>query len=77
MDDTDWMLAVRAGAGPARSLEPDCPSVKFMTTTIQYVNRQWSEVEKTMNGGAGLEVEFGFRSDVRLDRIPDEGGPHP
>jgi len=53
-DDTDYMLLSQQALDHARKLEPDLPGVKFMTATIQYTNRQWSDVEKTMNGGAGL-----------------------
>jgi TolB-like protein/DNA-binding winged helix-turn-helix (wHTH) protein len=39
----------------ARSLEPDLPGVIFMTVLIQNKKQQWSEVEKTLNRGAGLD----------------------
>jgi TolB-like protein/DNA-binding winged helix-turn-helix (wHTH) protein len=60
MDDTDWMLLSEQALDRVRSLEPDLPGVKFMSTTIQYVTWQWSEVERTMDGGAGLEVSSNF-----------------
>lgn len=39
----------------ALSLEPALPGARALTVMIQNKQRQWSEVEKTLNGGAGLE----------------------
>jgi len=60
MDDTEWMTLSQQALDHARELEPDLAGVKYMTTTIQYVNRQWSDVEKTMNGGVGIELSSDF-----------------
>lgn len=38
----------------ARDLEPALPGATALTAMIQNKKRQWSEVEKTLNGGAGL-----------------------
>ena len=40
----------------ARSLEPALPGVIFMTALIQNKKQQWSEVEKTLNRGEGLDL---------------------
>jgi TolB-like protein/DNA-binding winged helix-turn-helix (wHTH) protein len=60
VDDTDWMALSQEALDRARSLEPDLPGVKFMTTTIQYINWEWSGVEKTMDRGAGLDLSSDF-----------------
>jgi TolB-like protein/DNA-binding winged helix-turn-helix (wHTH) protein len=60
LDEIDWMLLSQQSLDHARSLEPDLPDVKFMTMTIQYINWQWSGVEKTMDRGAGLEIGSDF-----------------
>jgi len=60
LDEIDWMLLSQQALDHARSLEPDLPGVKFMTTTIQYINWEWSGVEKTMDRGAGLELSSNF-----------------
>jgi tetratricopeptide (TPR) repeat protein len=54
------MLLSQQALDRARSLAPDMADLKFMATTIDYVNWQWSEVEETMGRGAGLELSSDF-----------------
>jgi len=54
------MLLSRQALDQARRLEPDLSGVKFLTMTIQYTNRQWGEVEQTMDRGAGLKLSSNF-----------------
>lgn len=60
MDDTDWMALAEEAAEHARSIEPDYPDLKYLTVTILYVNRKWSEIEQLMDRGAGLEASSDF-----------------
>lgn len=59
-EGVDWLAMSRDALDRARELAPDLPGVKFMTATIQYVDRDWAGVEETMDGGAGLEVSSDF-----------------
>jgi len=41
--------------GRARSLEPALPGVLLLTVVIQNKKKQWSEIEKTLNRGEGMD----------------------
>jgi TolB-like protein len=51
----DAFLLSEHALARAKSLEPALPGVKFMTALIQNKKQQWSEVENTLNRGAGLD----------------------
>jgi TolB-like protein/DNA-binding winged helix-turn-helix (wHTH) protein len=59
-EGVDWLALSREALDRARELEPNLRGVKFMSATIQYVDRDWAGVEETMDGGAGLELTSDF-----------------
>lgn len=54
--ETDWQLLSSEALQQARSLQPDLPDVKFMTTITQYQQWDWAGVEQTMDRGKGMEI---------------------
>lgn len=60
MEDIDWMALSEQALDRARTLAPDMDDIKHLTMTIQYSNQRWSEVEETMDRGAGLELSSDF-----------------
>jgi len=52
----DALVQTEQALARALSLEPELPGAIFMTALIQMKKKQWTEVEKTLKRGAGLNT---------------------